>query len=1256
MDPDSNQVAEGPRASEVFREWLSGPGTVDVAGLEALCREHPDLEAALRELHEVYRLGLSVSSSRTFQETIQERLGEDVENLTVTLSPASSGRDPESRTRPESPGTPSLSGPIQLSGRYRSDGEIARGGMGIIYKIHDRDLSRELAMKVLQATPGDTAPGGDSDRGRSLPLARFLEEAQVTAQLDHPGIIPVHDLGFDDEGRVYFTMRLVKGRDLSDVFELAQRELEGWNFSRVVGVLIKACQAVAYAHQKGVIHRDLKPQNLMAGRFGEVYVMDWGLAKVTGKKDLHDIRLVPTAELTFKSIQSERRDSGGDGAESPLMTLDGAVVGTPAFMAPEQARGQVELVDQKADIYSLGAILYTLLAGHPPYVEPGTRISPRTVLGLVTQGPPRPLESGKRRAPAELVAICEKAMAREREERYATSLDLAEDLQAWIDGRVVKAYRSGPVAEARKWVSRNRALAFSVGVAGLLLLVGLVTTVLLQKKAHDDLEEAHGLAESRLEDVLRLSDIKRLGDLREAARQLWPAVPEKVDSMALWLEEARALVGRLPRHRAALESLRQSALPRDEKQRQADRRAHPRFEELERRKGELADLEAELRKLRQELGGPARATHLPAPPGDRRTLTTHFRHLFEVSPEIAGGPGRLTVWADDGVVIWLNGQEISRLRVPPGADSGDGSELPATESVKTLRPVSIELEPGSMREGRNLLAARLHQENPGSRDAYFSLELGVGASTLIAEGASWRHATSAPPGATWRELDHDDSDWARGPSPLGYGFESGFPEGRLAELPSLIAGLDREIAELEAELDGHRTWSFDETEDRWQHDSLRDLVEGLESFEGGEMVRVSERHEFARTVVERSFREPADRWQEALASIRNPQESPAYRGLEIEPQLGLVPIGRDPRSGLWEFAHLETGTPVRRQESGELLLEDESGIVFVLLPGGTFTMGARRAEPGATFSAGSPPRVTGIEEDSLASRLGLEVGDAVLEVDGSEVPDAEALGRHVAAIRTGETLRVRVRRAGAERQLEVRVPGSIDPLAEEAESPVHEVILEPFFLSKFEMTQGQWQRVTGENPSYYRAGLWSSNRRVTPRNPVELVTREVAGQVVARLGLELPTEAQMEYAIRGGTLTPWWSGHRVEDLRGNANLADLSVRRGGARWDIEPSLDDGHLGHAPAGTFSPNPLGLHDVSGNVMEWCREKFAAYSRPVQAGTGERIDPGATIHVARGGSFAHRASVARSAFRYTTNPAFRSITVGLRPARPVEGRPGR
>jgi formylglycine-generating enzyme required for sulfatase activity len=857
--------------------------------------------------------------------------------------------------------------------RYKVHGEVARGGMGAILRVRDEDLRRDLAMKVVLARDDQPREPGTPAVGARV-LGRFLEEAQVTGQLDHPGIVPVHELGLDATGNVYFTMRLVAGRDLEKIFELVRVGGEGWTQTRAVGAILKVCEAVAYAHDKGVVHRDLKPANVMVGRFGEVYVMDWGLARVLGRDDTKDVRLRAARDEGSDHVHSSLRDSVA-GTPSPLVTMDGDIVGTPAYMSPEQARGDLQAIGPLSDLYAVGAILYHLLAGHAPYAPPGSKIDAIEIWRRVKDGPPEPPGARAPEAPAELVAICEKAMAREPEQRYAGMLDLAEDLRAYLEGRVVRAFERGFLAEARKWILRNRALAGTIAAAVGIVLIGTTTASFVlarkntqlftanaqisasEKRALDGERraiESAALAEDRARRILRLSDLKRREELEERAEALWPAEPRNVGAYETWLAEAGDLVRRLPEHEKALEEIRSRGKP---------------------------------------------------------------------VPAAAGGAA---------------------------------------------------------------------------------------------------------------------------------------------------------------------TWSFATPEESWQHDTQEELVTKLRAFaaqDSGRIADVGKRLAFARTIEERSrtSRDAARRWAEAIASIADPRASAAYAGMQLAPQLGLLPIGRDPRSGLWEFAHLETGDPaVRDPARGELTVGEGTGLVFVLIPGGSFAMGAQRDDP------------NGKNYDPQAGLIG-------------------------------------------------------------AESPVHDVALASFFLSKHEMTQGQWLRFTGRNPSTYgpASGLFDGKANDLA-HPVEQVTWGECDETMRRLGLELPTEAQWEYAARAGTATPWWTGDRKETLAGAANLADRAASRVGAPWPgiaDWPELDDGWAVHAPVDAFRPNPFGLFGVHGNVWEWCRDWFAPYGGPARAGDGEAEVADHRYKVSRGGSFHHEAAYARASCRNNSAPETRSNHLGLRPARKVD-----
>ncbi|HEV3121390.1 MAG TPA: serine/threonine-protein kinase [Isosphaeraceae bacterium] len=235
------------------------------------------------------------------------------------------------------------------AGRYHVLGEIARGGMGIVLKGRDTNLGRDVAMKVLLP----------DHLGNPAMLGRFIEEAQVGGQLQHPGILPVYELGLDANRRPYFTMKLVKGRTLAALLE--ERIDLAQDRHRLLSIFEDVCQTLAYAHARGVIHRDLKPANIMVGAFGEVQIVDWGLSKVLGQGAPEDTCIGKADEVGERQVETVR--SGDVGSQSQA----GSVLGTPAYMSPEQAQGNIAGLDERADVFALGAILCEILTGQPPY-------------------------------------------------------------------------------------------------------------------------------------------------------------------------------------------------------------------------------------------------------------------------------------------------------------------------------------------------------------------------------------------------------------------------------------------------------------------------------------------------------------------------------------------------------------------------------------------------------------------------------------------------------------------------------------------------------------------------------------------------------------------------------------------------------------------------------------------------------------------------------------------------------------------------
>ncbi len=294
--------------------------------------------------------------------------------------------------------------------RYAMEDELARGGVGCIHVVRDRELMRTLVMKTLI----------EGSQVSDYVLKKFVEEAQITAQLEHPNIVPVHDFGYFSGGEVFFTMKLVQGRTLKDVVKrLRARDpetVEAFSRTRLLTVFQQVCMAIGFAHSRGVIHRDIKSSNVMVGDYGETLVLDWGVAKVLGREE----------ELPTDDRVSTSRSQSDDA------TMMGLVTGTPAYMPPEQAAGKVNRVDERSDIYSLGALLYEILAYRPPFRG---RNFKETLKAVITQAPVPPSQRNPENPPSPaLEAICLKCLAKRPRERYQTVKAILDDLEQYLSG------------------------------------------------------------------------------------------------------------------------------------------------------------------------------------------------------------------------------------------------------------------------------------------------------------------------------------------------------------------------------------------------------------------------------------------------------------------------------------------------------------------------------------------------------------------------------------------------------------------------------------------------------------------------------------------------------------------------------------------------------------------------------------------------------------------------------------------------------
>jgi eukaryotic-like serine/threonine-protein kinase len=350
--------------------------------------------------------------------------------------------------------------------RYEVKKEHARGGMGRILIAADALMGRDVAIKEI------LAPGATQD------LERFLREARITSQLEHPNIVPVHEIGRNADGSIFYTMKFVRGETMAGRLEAIGNDkalTPGEALAKRLSLLdafVDVCNAVAYAHSRGVVNRDLKPANVMLGEYGETLVLDWGLACVKGQADTN------VEKLKGQTRSFSRNPVTG----SSKLTYAGDVLGTPSYMPPEQAQGKIELVDEKSDVYSLGAMLYEIVTGCMPFLFADMA----TLMNAVKNERPIPVLSREREAPPELAALVESAMERDRDRRMASAKQLADEVKAFRDGRALSVYTYSLEEQVRRFVRRNRGLAATLAALFLVCVAAaVISTVYAQQSAQD---------------------------------------------------------------------------------------------------------------------------------------------------------------------------------------------------------------------------------------------------------------------------------------------------------------------------------------------------------------------------------------------------------------------------------------------------------------------------------------------------------------------------------------------------------------------------------------------------------------------------------------------------------------------------------------------------------------------------------------------------------------------------------------------------
>jgi serine/threonine protein kinase/formylglycine-generating enzyme required for sulfatase activity len=971
--------------------------------------------------------------------------------------------------------------PPSAIGPYKILDLLGEGGMGTVYLAEQREpVQRRVALKVIKL-------GMDS----KAVLARFAQERQALALMQHDGIAKVHDAGMTERGQPYFVMEYVKGTPLNAWCDRNRIALRAR-----IELMQQVCAAVTHAHQKGVVHRDLKPGNVLVTEDGgkvQIKIIDFGLAKAMGQK------LV----------------------EATLFTEAGQIIGTPEYMAPEQADPTNQDIDTRADVYSLGVMLYELLVGALPFpqhelraagmlevqrilreVDPPKPSTKLTASGALAEDVARARRTAvaalRRTLRSDLDWLVLKALEKDRARRYEGANALAADLQRFLDHEPLAAGPPSAAYRLRKLLRRYRSQVVAAAAVVATAIAGAVVAIGFAAQA----KSSESVALARKAEFDQLAGVVLYERAVAAEQELYPPWPAKIAALERWLgEDCGRLLAMRPAIERTVADLRARALPWSEAEKKQDRETHPRFAEGQRAGQRLASLR---RAQAIRAGAPL---DVPALSAEQQALDANALNALAWD-RVAPKAEAREVYGEEALAL-----ACARAAV---AKAGDGDRF---ELLDTLAWA---------------LVANGQDEEARQRSA---------------------EALAAAPAAQKSSYEGHQRD----------------VEQAIANAAALLAEAEAAHASLTADLDTRRTWTFADEAPRFLHDTLSELLGKLARLESNEKAAVEQRLAWARRIEDVSIVRHRARWDEARAAIRS---SDKYRDVPIDlrPQIGLVPIGENPVTGLWEFYELRSawdGTtdaaaiaiPAHRAD-GSIEVTGETGIVFVLLPGGTFTMGAQKSDPdGANHDRGALNDESPVHPVTLAPFF---------------------LARH-------ELTRAQWRRLAGE-----------------------------------QLTA--WKEGVSYNGDRIAIG---------PTHPADSMDWDEADRWLRRHGLELPTEAQWEYGCRAGTTTVFWPGGEAKDLQDCANVHDRTSYERYPQWGEPAPITDGFRAIAPVASFRANAFGLYDVHGNVWEWCRDWYGSYGTEAREGDGYRlVGSPSGDRVYRGGCYDLVPSLARSAGRAGTH----------------------